>query len=501
MGIPSYFKKLTKSVKGILVSTPSVAVSTLLFDFNCIVYGCLRGPKMPVYTRETEETWEKCLFEEICRELLTIWRTVGSPRSVFIAVDGVVPMAKIKQQRMRRFKSVWMAEKELEMGVRKPGEERWDTNAITPGSAFMERLATQLKKLADEKKWSLSTAAEPGEGEHKVMAWLRAGFLEPGSIVIYGLDADLILLTALAGETYLDTRRNPCFLMRETGEFGAVATNPYTFLCVKTLCEALKPGGMGMLPFLHNYIALMSLLGNDFLPHGMILTIRSGGHDRILKILRNAKRLFVDEEGTLQIDVFQELFSELAATEEVDFLEAIQRKQKTRAMPPRTDTERLMQPVQNLPLQWAVERQFMEGSQLSSVWRETYSEHAPAESVVEYKRGMQWIVDYYMGKEVDRTWYYPWHLPPLWSMLVAAPGAVPRTSSRLVLQPQEQLAIVLPMESWHLIRDPKLKRLPELQPQMWPSRFGFMSIGKTMMWECEADIPILGPGRLRHVLG
>ena len=499
MGIPSYFKKLTKSVKGILVSAPVQAVSCLLFDFNCIVYGCLRGPKMPVYKRETEDVWEKALFEEVCTELLRIWGSAGSPRSVFIAVDGVVPMAKIRQQRMRRFKSVWMAGKELEMGLRKPGEERWDTNAITPGTAFMERLAIRLRKLADEKRWTLSAANEPGEGEHKVMAYLRSGSVDPGSVVIYGLDADLILLTALTSETYLDTERNPCFLMRESGEFGAVATQPYLFLCVKTLIHALK---LTQIESLRDYIALMSLLGNDFLPHGMTLVIRNGGHDRILRILRAATRRFVNENGQINMEAFHNVFMQLAATEEADFLDAIERKQKGHTMAPRNEAERIMQPVQNLPLQWKAERCFMDGKFLASQWRETYKEHAPPEAIIEYKRGMQWIVDYYMGKEVDRSWYYPWHLPPLWSALAeAGSGAVPPSTSQTTLKPQEQLAMVLPIESWHLIRDAKLRGLPSRLPQMWPSRFGFMSLGKTMMWECEADVPILGPGRLRAVLG
>jgi 5'-3' exonuclease len=68
------------------------------------------------------------------------------------------------------------------------------------------------------------------------------------------------------------------------------------------------------------------------------------------------------------------------------------------------------------------------------------------------------------------------------------------------LKPQEQLAIVLPMDSWHLLRNAELRRAPALLPQFWPKRFGFMSLGKSWMWECEADIPILTPGRLRFAL-
>ena len=43
---------------------------------------------------------------------------------LYIAIDGIPPKGKMKQQRMRRYKSV--LEKKL-----------WDTNAISPGTYFM----------------------------------------------------------------------------------------------------------------------------------------------------------------------------------------------------------------------------------------------------------------------------------------------------------------------------------------------------------------------------
>ena len=64
------------------------------------------------------------------------------------------------------------------------------------------------------------------------------------------------------------------------------------------------------------------------------------------------------------------------------------------------------------------------------------------------------------------------------------------------IKPQEQLAMVLPLESWYLLRDPLLRTLPSKMPQFWPRSFGFISLGKAWMWECEADIPILCHGRL-----
>ena len=65
------------------------------------------------------------------------------------------------------------------------------------------------------------------------------------------------------------------------------------------------------------------------------------------------------------------------------------------------------------------------------------------------------------------------------------------------LKAQEQLTLVLPLESWWLIRDPALKGVPERLPHFWPAEFGFSTLGKRWLWECPPEIPILVPRRLR----
>lgn len=512
MGIPSYFKRLTDSIPGLVAARVQEKIAYLLFDFNCIVYGCLRSASLPPFNPEDADAWEMALCEEVCEELVRLWTTAGKPEHVFLAVDGVVPMAKIKQQRMRRFKSVWLAEQECAHGVRARDAPRWDTNAITPGTGFMSRLGARLQKLCAARKWHVSTSDEPGEGEHKVMDWLRgaaaAKTLQPGAIAIYGLDADLILLSSLAQAMYLE-EKNPCYLFREAAEFGAGAAaseKSYLYLSIGKLITHLVGNYGNTTQFLLDYSVGMSLLGNDFLPHGLLLRIRDGGHDTLLKLLRqyhrDGKTLVDPSTNTVLWGNFREFISLLAIDEDFALLAAIQKKRKTRPMNPRNDTERMMEAVQKLPLEWFVEKEFLSSDGgLLTEWRDVYKVHAPMEASSEYIRGIQWILDYYCGKTVDFMWFYPWHLPPLWSDILMSPLFVSSTARTSVpIQPEEQLAMVLPMESWHLIRNRSLRQLPASLPQFWPSSFEFVSHGRLWMWECEADIPILTPGRLRSVV-
>jgi len=58
------------------------------------------------------------------------------------------------------------------------------------------------------------------------------------------------------------------------------------------------------------------------------------------------------------------------------------------------------------------------------------------------------------------------------------------------IHPVEQLALVLPLESWDLIPPCKEKQLPLIAPQLYPTQFSFDSVGKRFFWECESMIPI-----------
>jgi 5'-3' exonuclease len=201
MGIPSYFRHLLQRYPQLLKDADDkTRGNILLVDFNCLIYQCIRSDLMPIYTSDTRIEWERALLQVVMEYTKKVWVAAGKPPNVFIGVDGVVPMAKIRQQRLRRFKSRWMAGAERAAGVRKPGEEHWDTNAITPGTEFMEKLGLALRDLASKHSgWTVSAADEAGEGEQKLMAWVRANRegLSEKRVTVYGLDADLIVLSLI----------------------------------------------------------------------------------------------------------------------------------------------------------------------------------------------------------------------------------------------------------------------------------------------------------------
>lgn len=446
---------------------------------------------MPTYTSESEDLWEAALFAEIEKTVLEVWSAAGKPSNVYLAVDGVVPMAKIRQQRVRRFKSAWL---------RRGG---WDSNAITPGTRFMEKLGFMLKGLCARRRWVFSGADEEGEGEHKIMNWLR-NTKAKGQVIVYGLDADLILLTMLVGEQLgIDT-----YLLREKQEFGQKALldnqgpQVYQMLNVKEFQMRLDVAGEEEVL---NYIALMSLMGNDFLPHSLTHKLSDGGHDCVIECfvkLRANGWLLAD--GRYKPEVLAGIFKSWSYDEDSRMLHMIQKKREQA----RRGVGKGMDASEGLPLEWAVETELMEGNMLADGWKEKYwstihpswDQENKDYICGEYLKGFQWILDYYIGLPVNKSWMFPAWIPPLWSDLASAVPIEQSEQEEIRPEPQEQLAMVLPLESWGLIRKTELRRLPALAPQMWPHKFGFFSLGRKWLWECEARIPVLTAGRLREIL-
>ena len=513
MGIPSYFRRILQAYPGCLVKQAPAKASVLAFDFNCLIYRCIRAPGMAPYPGvddfHASEEWESSLLKEVCTAVKEIWTEAGRPSRVFLAIDGVVPMAKIRQQRVRRFKSAWIRH---QYG----GHASWDSNAITPGTEFMEKLGRELKKLVagQGKGWILSDASEPGEGEHKIMRWLRSPTtkLPSGDILVYGLDADLILLSMLVSA---QTGRS-LWLMREKQEFGlskkAVKADPsakfeYQYLCVDEFITRIGVNGFDEIL---NYIGIMSFMGNDFLPHSLTHKLNDDGHECVMRVFQTCKRekQWLIQDSSVQVAVLLNIVKQWALEEEDRMLHMIQEKQKVASR----GVGKGMEEYEALPHEWAVENELLQGKGLRKDWRSQYwsfvhpavGEDEKRVYCEEYIRGFQWILDYYLGfrEDVSLQWMFGAWLPPLWSDF----ACLKTVDLKIVLEegkpiaPQEQLAMVLPFESWGLIRDPTLRRLPVVAPQMWPVKFSFLSLGRRYFWECEARIPVLTAARLRKIL-
>ena len=522
MGIPSYYKKLIGTVPGLVSKGyPAEPISWLFMDFNCLIYHCLHREDTPVYPGDADrDVWELAFLDCVVQYCLKVIQEVKPAKGVYIAVDGVVPMAKMRQQRLRRFKSIWLSQHEEAETEQSKGAV-WDRNAITPGTLFMGKLRNKITDMIakhGKKTWKLSSSDEPGEGEHKIIREWRTEKYK-GNVAVYGLDADLIVLSMLGRETA--GLLGKVWLFREEVNAGkmvydASGEEVFEWFSVSALTTWLcgNEEACDLRSFVLDYCFAMSVLGNDFLPSSLGLKIREDGHNELLEILRrlHSQRVSLIDSASLAIrtEGLLELFCLLAQDEEARITKYVSRKQYQARNLERSG-ETVMVGDNDWPMYHMEENVLLESSkQLVEGWRHVYLRqffpgfHSSEIPVIakEYLYGIQWIWAYYTGRHDDvcYDWCYTFSLPPLWSWVCAylqqeeGMPAFPGEGRVLIraedIQPTEQLALVLPLESWSLLPPCPQRALPYLAPHLFPASFSFDSVGKRFFWECESLIPL-----------
>ena len=78
---------------------------------------------------------------------------------------------------------------------------------LTPGTDYMERIHLKMidyvKKLDKQNiKYIYSSYHTEGEGEHKILQYIKHNIKPEDIIVVYGLDADLLFLSLAVGDSY-----------------------------------------------------------------------------------------------------------------------------------------------------------------------------------------------------------------------------------------------------------------------------------------------------------
>lgn len=290
MGVPKLFSTLVNRYDKILVKKPNDNIQHIFFDLNCLIH--------PVCAQCGSDV--ELMFLKICEYIQYVVEYVTPSMyhsQVYLFIDGVAPMAKIQQQRQRRYKSLIlkkMKNKLLEE-YKLPCPQYWDSNQISPGTPFME----SLKKMLSIKfpHYIISATDQPGEGEHKIVEYVLK--LNCENVCIYGLDADLILLSWIIA---LKKGIN-VYLIRESKQFGynqfiqKNENNPFIYMNINKLIDSYYSD----LRLFTNkqqesldFVFLSFFLGNDFLPNlfGIQLGTRPDGLSHLLYFYKECKKSY-----------------------------------------------------------------------------------------------------------------------------------------------------------------------------------------------------------------
>lgn len=304
MGVPGFFAWLLKNNTHNNIILHSLQnINALYFDANCLFH-----PKcfdiLKLHSQETNiDRLEDLMIKRIIKYIDYIINFVKPSDLIYIAVDGVAPVAKINQQRKRRYKSVIDNEfmKDLDKKYNKNKNNIWSNIVITPGTDFMIKLDESLNKYIKtikNAKVIYSSYKECGEGEHKIIRYIKNNN-DKKRHVIYGLDADLIFLAMSS-----HNKHNDMYLLREFNHIKSIkheitedVNERLCYLSIENVINTYNEYIENKLldnadildinfeetkfDFSKDFILLCFILGNDFIPTLPSINIRNYGIEYI----------------------------------------------------------------------------------------------------------------------------------------------------------------------------------------------------------------------------
>uniref|UniRef100_A0A8C8TZS7 5'-3' exoribonuclease 1 n=1 Tax=Peromyscus maniculatus bairdii TaxID=230844 RepID=A0A8C8TZS7_PERMB len=526
MGVPKFYRWISERypcLSEVVKEHQIPEFDNLYLDMNGIIHQCSHPNDDDVHFRISDDK----IFTDIFHYLEVLFRIIKPRKVFFMAVDGVAPRAKMNQQRGRRFRSAKEAEdkikKAIEKGETLPTEARFDSNCITPGTEFMARLHEHLKyfvnmKISTDKSWQgvtiyFSGHETPGEGEHKIMEFIRSEKAKPDHDpntrhCLYGLDADLIMLGLTSHEAHFS-------LLREEVRFGGKKTQrvcapeetTFHLLHLSLMREyidyefsALKEKitfKYDIEKIIDDWILMGFLVGNDFIPHLPHLHINHdalpllyGTYIAILPELGG----YINESGHLNLPRFEKYLVKLSDFDREHFSEVfvdlkwfeskvgnkyLNEAAGVAAEEAKNCKEKRKSKGQENSLSWAALdksegevvaskdnfedetedddlfetefRQYKRTYYMTKMGVDVVSDEFLADQAACYVQAIQWILHYYYHGVQSWSWYYPYHYAPFLSDIRNISALTIRFELGKPFKPFEQLLAVLPSASKNLL--------------------------------------------------
>ncbi len=551
MGIPLYFRFLTQKYPNTIIDLDKFAsdINELYYDLNGLIHpACAKARKALSTSDIPIDKKEELMSLEVLKKINEIERIISPKNKIELCVDGVAPLAKINQQRSRRYKSHILSTM-INKVKQRHGEmtDNWNTNAISPGTNFMNRLMEQLENFVkgkninngnsecrqdDEKsklQYYLSSSHEPGEGEHKILKKIRDSQLDcsrdnPYHRVIYGLDADLIMLSLISGKKGI-------YLLRESVHFGKVKEDQFLLLDIDLLRESLCSEIRSYLPktkltdkqLINDYILLCFMLGNDFLPHLPSLHIGEGSVDFILESYgevfydnQDATGL-INDNGCIDIENFTKILG-ILSREEDEMVKSFYKSHIRKKYGESGSLSKMESEIRRIEFLPLVKRVKDTVNFNKEGWDERYYQRYLCCNDIKqkdidklcknYYQGLIWSFNYYTKECVSWIWYYKFTCAPttkdLYSYfqgkLFSGNLNFPKSSP---LKPVQQLLCILPPSSSYLLPKSERKLMTSedsIIKDMFPTSFNCEMLYMRYFHESIPQLPIIDINRILEAI-
>lgn len=514
MGIKLFFSwwktnfksHMTSMRKNVTCTDIGVEIDNLMIDMNGVFHNSAQKiyqygnykPKPTSFSKDrvryklSARKIQLKVFEDVCKEIEHLLDVAQPKKRLILCVDGPAPLAKQCQQRQRRFRSAMESDSKC----------AFDSNCLTPGTQFMDYLSKYihwyiLKKISTDPKWQkldiiFSNEKAVGEGEFKILQYIRYYGNPLETYCINGMDADLIMLS-------LGTHLPNFYILREdlydfSNEYYCINIGASREKLVEIMKWDSDRFAFDAKTAIDDFIFLCFMVGNDFLPHIPSIEIIENGieliievykevctsyghitntHSTNIKFSKDSLGIFLATIGSREKDMFEEKLSHKASFFPDPLIESCAKM------------------INNRKFDLDIDK-----------YREKYSQHYfPPEVSMEqichsYLEGMQWVISYYTQGVPNWKWIYKYHYaPPAFILAQYMNSFVFPTYGRTTpTTPFQQLLSVLPPKSAKLIPEPLAKLLTDkksLLAPYCPDKFGIDLAGKRKEWEGIALLPFV----------
>ena len=521
MGVPTFFSYIVKNHPSIIrkYNKSLLNVDNLYLDCNSIIYDAYSKMKFDSLTDSVTNS----IIIAVIKKIEYYIAVISPSKTAIIAFDGVAPVAKLEQQRARRYKSGYQNNISRAL-FKKQKEDPWNTTAITPGTKFMaelnKKVSTHFSIVTPPlQNIIVSGSNHVGEGEHKLFDYIRKNpekhFNE--TTVIYGLDADLIMLSI----NHLPICPQ-IYLFRETPHFiGSIDSNLEPdadyLLDIPALTKAIiahmnnnvelsqaQKLSTSQKNKVYDYIFLGFFLGNDFMPHFPAINIRTGGVDKML----NAYRATIGPDEnlcdgkTIYWNNVRKVIKFLAALEEEYIIaEHKSRNSKERRDMPQNTPEEKFKRFDLTPMYDREAEKYI--NPVKPYWQSRYYRalfdiksdtdgDQKKDIAINYLQGLEWTMKYYTSGCPDWRWRYKYSYPPLLEDLIKhvpvfgcefVPVKPPSPVAELV-----QLCYVLPRDNLNLLPPKLVTELLAKHDDWYKSNCEFVWAYCRYFWESHVEM-------------
>jgi 5'-3' exonuclease len=558
MGVPGFFAWLLKNKKKLSTNklirdSIETKIKYLMLDTNCLLHPCVahilekyaKGDIILEINKSIRSQLEELIWERI-KFSIDDMITRLNPECVYIAIDGVAPMGKILQQRQRRYKYLFDKQiklsenflssceefdKEIEY-ITKDGRsvpsKPISSIELTPGTDYMERIHNSMIKYLEQLaksniKCIYSSYHEAGEGEHKILQFIKKNIDPKETIIIYGLDADLLFLSLATGIDY------NLYVMREQQIFNNTELDfddyiDYNYVEIAQLHQMIQNLNINT----NDFIIICYLVGNDFLPGLLTTDIKKSGIDKILTAYETVKKIYnkldfntivkinlINNKRIIKInhDFLKELFCQLAWTEKwtwtnINRDKILDRDYNNEEEFVHIKCKKEENKIKNL-------NKFASGDNANiecfdriefSSGLEYYNYYLGLDElcidniiikkmVKDYITGIEWCINYYLHECISWKWGYNFAITPLISDIIKYyPKKIILTQANCELNPIEQLILAIPPETYKYVISNNIINKVKKQKRigyMFPESFDIDINKESLYWKCHVKIPMV----------